>query len=225
MEAKEVLTKLAFNLKIIPFQKNHIPAIRLPFIAMVNPDNFTVTEVLDYHLDAKPRGQRGSDPVYQGACGGGFTLEFFLDGTGVNGVKIPVVAQVTLFKQATSDLIGLIHRPPYLLVQYGTFIRDCVLMSSDISYTLFDQYGVPLRAKIKAVFKERIDSKINQIASAFSSPDLTHHRETGEGDLLPLITYEVYNNQHYYLQVAKVNRLKNFRKLEAGTTLFLPPLK
>jgi nucleoid-associated protein YgaU len=39
-----------------------------------------------------------------------------------------------------------------------------------------------------------------------------------------LLTYQVYNNQNYYLQVAKVNKLKNFRKLAAGTTLVFPPI-
>jgi nucleoid-associated protein YgaU len=58
----------------------------------------------------------------------------------------------------------------------------------------------------------------------FSSPDLTHRVTVAQGDILPLMTYEVYDDQNYYLQVAKVNKLKNFRKLKAGTTLVFPPI-
>jgi nucleoid-associated protein YgaU len=45
-----------------------------------------------------------------------------------------------------------------------------------------------------------------------------------EGDLLPLLTHNIYKKQDYYLQVAKINKLKNFRKLKAGSTLIFPPI-
>lgn len=217
-------TKLAFNLKIIPFLKDNIPMPSPPFLALVNPESFSVKEVLRYNVKNQVFGQSGTDPSYVATCAGGFDLEFHIDGTGINGLKIPVTAQVLLFKVVTSKIVGLLHRPPYLLIQYGTFIRYCVLTSSDVTYTLFDSFGLPLRAKIKASFVERTDSLLNAITSFLSSPDLTHVRQVEEGDLLPLITHRTYNNQHYYLQVARVNRLKNFRKLKAGTELFLPPL-
>jgi nucleoid-associated protein YgaU len=57
-----------------------------------------------------------------------------------------------------------------------------------------------------------------------SSPDLTHSVNVKDGDILPLMTHKIYKNQHYYLQVAKVNKLKNFRRLNAGTTLTFPPI-
>jgi nucleoid-associated protein YgaU len=57
-----------------------------------------------------------------------------------------------------------------------------------------------------------------------SSPDLTHSKVVEEGDLLPLMVYREYKTQDYYLQVAKANKLKNFRKLQAGTTINLPPI-
>jgi nucleoid-associated protein YgaU len=60
--------------------------------------------------------------------------------------------------------------------------------------------------------------------SMLSSPDLTHSVQVKDGDLLPLLTSQIYKDQNYYLQVAKVNKLKNFRKLKAGTTLVFPPI-
>jgi hypothetical protein len=89
---------------------------------------------------------------------------------------------------------------------------------------MFDMFGLPIRAKISASFTERTPSGLGALLSMLSSPDLTHKIEVKEGDILPLLTYKTYNNQNYYLQVARVNKLKNFRKLKAGTTLVFPPI-
>jgi hypothetical protein len=216
--------KLPFNLKIIPVNADGIPA-GIPFIAMFNPESFTIKEDVKWENKCAP-GNEGEDPVYKATRARSFTLEFTLDGTGVNtnGVKIPVTAQVLLFRTATTKLIGSTHRPPYLLVQYGTFISSCNIDSSNVTYTMFDMFGLPIRAKISASFTERTPSGLGALLSMLSSPDLTHKIEVKEGDILPLLTYRTYNNQNYYLQVAKVNKLKNFRKLKAGTTLVFPPI-
>jgi rRNA processing protein Gar1 len=89
---------------------------------------------------------------------------------------------------------------------------------------MFDMFGLPIRAKITATFTERVLGTLSDILGMLSSPDLTHYVTVKEGDLLPLLTYQVYNDQQYYLQVAKVNRVKNFRKLRAGTNLVFPPI-
>jgi nucleoid-associated protein YgaU len=89
---------------------------------------------------------------------------------------------------------------------------------------MFDMTGLPIRAKINASFTERTPAGLGGLLSMLSSPDLTHKVVVKEGDILPTLTYQTYNNQTYYLQVAKVNKLKNFRKLQAGTTLVFPPV-
>lgn len=216
--------KLPFNLKIIPVNSDGIPA-GIPFIAMFNPESFFIKEDVKWENTCVP-GKEGDDPVYKASRARSFTLEFTLDGTGVNtnGVKIPVTAQVLLFRIATTKLIGSTHRPPYLLVQYGLFISSCNLNSSTVTYTMFDMFGLPIRAKISASFTERTPSGLGALLSMLSSPDLTHKVKVEQGDILPLLTYKTYNNQTYYLQVARVNKLKNFRKLKAGTTLTFPPI-
>lgn len=221
--------KLPFNLKIIPTNKDGIPFAGppfVPFIAMFNPESFSITDNIEWD-DESPAGQDGTDPGFKGILPRTFTMEFTLDGTGVNtnGVKIPVTAQVALFRLVTTTMQGEDHRPPYLMVQYGPFINTCNLKSSNVTYTMFDMFGLPIRAKISATFTERIVGGLNAILSMLSSPDLTHKVTVRPSDILPLLTYKVYNNQQYYLQVAKVNKLKNFRKLKAGTTLTFPPIK
>lgn len=218
-----VVSKLLFNLKIIPVTKEGIP-IPLPFVAMFNPETLAVSEGVCWNTKS-PLSYEGSDPVYVKTMPRSFSLDFTLDGTGVNtgGIKIPVTAQVALFRLVTTKIVSAIHRPAYLMVQYGTFISICVLKSSSVTYTMFDKYGLPIRAKVKADFIERT-TKAGSLLNLLSSPDLTHRIQVKEYDLLPNLTYKTYNNQNYYLQVAKVNRLKNFRKLRPGT-LVLPPIE
>jgi hypothetical protein len=217
--------KLPFNFKIIQTDENGIPSLAVPFIAMFNPDSFAVHENVSW-CKVIPKGSTGTQPKYVNIKPRTFSVELTIDGTGVNtnGVKIPVTAQVALFRAATTNLLGDVHRPPYLMVQYGTFICTCVLDSSDVTYTMFDMFGLPIRAKISAKFTERIIPGLSDVLSMLSSPDLTHRVQVKDGDLLSLLTYKIYKNQNYYLQVARANKLKNFRKLKAGSTLTFPPL-
>jgi hypothetical protein len=220
---------LLTNLKILGLQDPAGLSFSIPllFECMFNPDTYTVEHTVSFNTQ-QPVNGTGGDPTFNNSQPSRFSIEFTLDGTGVSSdldiPAIPVPVQVLLFNAVTLDISGDIHRPNYLIVQWGTFIRDCVLANSRITYTLFDSNGIPLRAKVNATFIERTDSKLNQIANMFSSPDLTHSRLVLEGDTLPLIVYKVYKTPGYYLQVAKANRLKNFRKLESGTTINLPPI-
>jgi nucleoid-associated protein YgaU len=223
MTAAEFGIKMLLNLKIIPTAREGYP-IGLPFITMFNPENFTLKEDVSYTC-TQGTGQAGDAQKYKQTKARTFSVTFTLDGTGVNAPKIPVLAQILLFRQATTLVNGLLHKPNYLIVQWGTFICRCHLTSSSIDYTLFDQTGLPLRAKVTASFTEWTDNLFSAITSMLSSPDLTHEHKVIDGEILPLIVHRTYNDQRYYLQVARANKLKNFRKLKAGLELILPPIK
>jgi nucleoid-associated protein YgaU len=49
--------------------------------------------------------------------------------------------------------------------------------------------------------------------------------EVRDGDTLPLLCQRVYNDCGRYLEVARANKLANFRDLQPGTWLRFPPLK
>ena len=217
--------KLPFNLKILQADQNGVPILGVPFLAMFNPDTVAITEAINWQQQ-DPAGAEGYQMEFIRTMGRTFNIDIMLDGTGVNtnGVKIPVTAQVLLFRLATTKVDGSTHRPNHLILQYGLIIVHCVLVSSTVTYTMFDMFGLPIRAKISASFAEVTPSSFMAALAMLSSPDLSHKIVVKEGDILPLLTHKVYKKQEYYLQVAKVNKLKNFRKLKTGTTLTFPPI-
>ena len=220
---------LLTNLKILGLKDPMGVSFDIPllFVCMFNPDTFTIEHSVRYNND-QANGQSATDGTFICIPPKQFSLEFVIDATGVSSdldiPAIPIPLQVLLFNKTTLDIDGDIHRPNYLIVQFGTFICECYLVSSRITYTLFDESGIPLRAKINATFKERVSSVINAALGMLSSPDLTHTKLVNEGDLLPLMVFREYRTQDYYLQVARINKLKNFRQLEPGTTINFPPI-
>ena len=56
-----------------------------------------------------------------------------------------------------------------------------------------------------------------------NSPDLTHIRQVKLGDRLDLMTYKIYNDSRYVLQVAAANKLSTIRKITPGRDLYFPP--
>ena len=225
MDAQSLI-KLPFNLKILAADKNGMPVLGVPFLAMFNPDTIAISEDINWKFHDES-GTIGYSTQYVNTRGRTFSLEIMLDGTGVNtnGVKIPVPVQVLLFRNVTTKVSGDEHMPNYLLLQYGLLIIHCVMLSSTVTYTMFDPLGLPIRAKISASFAEVTQKGLLVKLAMFSSPDLTHKVTVKEGDILPLLTYKIYKKQDYYLQVAKANKLKNFRKLKTGDVLNFPPVK
>ncbi len=217
--------KLPFNLKILQANEDGSLKLGVPFLAMFNPDTLAITEAVDWGELGAP-GSTGFQTQYYSTKGRTFNIDIMLDGTGVNtnGVKIPVTAQILLFRFATTQLDGTAHRPNHLILQYGLFIVHCVLSTSTVTYTMFDMLGLPIRAKISASFVEVTPTGFMAALAMLSSPDLTHKVVVKEGDLLPLLTNKIYKNQKYYLQVAKANKLKNFRALKKNSTLIFSPI-
>ena len=162
-----------------------------------------------------------------------YQFDLIFDGTGVSGginsiaakKKDFVAKEIKKFLKVSGKLYGDSHRPPFLKIAWGNMILSCVLKSADISYSLFHSNGYPLRARIKATFAEAIDEELQNAKDRRNSPDLTHMRLIKDKDTLPMLSYEIYGDTHYYLKIAKYNNLVNFRNLKTGVTLEFPPTK
>ena len=194
------------------------------FAAYVNPAEITQSYEIEYDA-AQGSGTTGSRMEFKKVKPGDLTLTFFIDGTGANGVKAEVQAEVEQFQKVTG-YNGDIHRPNYLKVVWGTLqVKRCVLKSASIAYKLFRADGVPLRAVITAVFTDNSDDQTRVATAQDHSPDLTHRRIFKAGDRLPALCNAIYGDPRLYLRVAEANGLDDFRHIEPGTELFFPPLE
>jgi len=210
------------------------------FEAYINPDEFTINYKVQQD-NKQPLGSIGSVGTFLSVYPIELSVKFYLDGTNVTGRALnfsdpkqktkTVAAKINEFYQCIGyDKKG--HSTKFLMLHWGnlSLLRNepdvlyCTLQSASIQYKMFNNDGTPLRAIINATFIEvgdyvKLDKNANN-----QSADLTHVRTIKEGDTLPGMANEVYGNFKYYLEVAKANKLKNFRNLQAGQQLIFPPL-
>ncbi|WP_297087459.1 hypothetical protein [uncultured Draconibacterium sp.] len=209
------------------------------FITLLNPEKYN----LKYKVEQNRRqasGTSAASPRYNRTPPEDLELEFIFDRTGVLinygqpgptddylsvDTGVGIADDVELFKRVVFDYNGDEHRPNYLVISWGALLFKGVLTELDISFKLFKPDGTPLRASATAKFKGFVEDKLRVAMENNSSPDLTHVRVVKKGDTLPLMTYRIYGDSKYYLEVAKVNNISNFRKLNEGQKIFFPPIE
>jgi len=99
-----------------------------------------------------------------------------------------------------------------------------LIVGTNYDFKLFDPQGQPLRATAKVTFKSDETDALRESFNKANSPDLTHRRTVKAGDTLPLMCHRIYGDASMYLQIAKINKLLNFRNIEVGQELFFPPI-
>jgi hypothetical protein len=202
------------------------------FSTPINPESFTKN--FKVGVDAqRGHGSPGTEVKYKSTAPEELKIEFVLDGTktmeGYGGdnkeyINKPVQLQVQDFLKCTYDMVSKTHRPPFLIVFWGSEIDfRCVLSNADINYTLFEPDGKPLRAKITATFLKHKSREELIEEKKTSSPDLTHYRQVKQGDRLDSMAYNIYNESKYFLQVGKINTLTTIRSVKPGAELYFPP--
>ncbi len=136
-----------------------------------------------------------------------------------------VMKQIKKFHDIVYKYDGTLHRPKKVRVEWGALIYVGVLTTLNYDFKVFDSLGQPLRATASVTFKSTESDPLRLAFDKVNSPDLTHRRVVNEGDTLPLMCHRIYRDSSMYIQIAKINNLLNFRKLEAGQELFFPPIE
>lgn len=194
------------------------------FTALFNPSKYN----LKYEIEYDKKGAAGTSPPapkFSNMKQQELSLEFFLDGTGVgNDDGVFVDQKVEEFLKHAYSYDGAKHKNNYLRVVWSYLVFDCVLKDADVSFTLFRSDGRPLRAKINAKFLGFVNDEKRVLADKAQSPDITHYRVVKDKEKLAILSQRIYESNQYYLDVAKANKLVNFRKLKTGEQLYFPPL-
>lgn len=195
------------------------------FVAMMNPETYQLDYKIEYN-EGQGQGSSGSQQKYKLTKPEEFTFEFLFDNTGIidGNPRSDVWDDVKHFKSMLVDYDGEIHEPRHFKLIWGVSIFKGRLTTLNITFKLFKPDGTPIRAIAKAGFKGSVEENLRVAKEDAQSPDLTHERKVKPGDHLSLMTFRIYENPSYYLQIARANDLTNFRNLETGSKILFPPI-
>lgn len=209
------------------------------FIAMFNPESYSLKyeNIYQSYQGINTSGREAKYSLSKPEC---LSFNLILDNTGVvddetfepstttfsedSSRTQDINKKVEEFLELTCYMDGEIHQPKFLKIEWGNLNFDCRLQSVEVTYLLFSRSGQPIRANLDTVFVGDIKDVKRIKEENKNSPDLSHYRRVKDGDTLILLSEKVYGDTKYYLELAKVNNLNNFRKLKIGTVIKLPPI-
>ncbi len=216
------------KLKIHSFTDEKRSQGEITFEAQFNPTGWSRS----YEIEFEQQQGAGNTPgpsVFKRYKTQDYTFELIFDGTGATDDnpfdRVPVATRVEDFLKACALMDGEVHRPRYLILNWGSDITRCVMKSAALNYTLFKPDGTPLRAKVTAIFSESLDEELRVAKENKQSPDLTRLHQVTQGETLPILTWRYYGDAALYARVARFNDLGDFREVRAGQYLQFPPLK
>ncbi|MDZ4784706.1 MAG: hypothetical protein SGJ02_01390 [bacterium] len=221
------------KMRMIFYYDADLPGIGVSYTPMYNPTSFSVSHAITY--DEAQKDTVGDMPKkFKNATPRSLSMELFFDGTGAspsstdalsNAVNVNTVdIRIQTFLKLAYQINGASHKSSYVMIIWGTFIMTGVLKSANVTYTMFDTNGRPLRAKVNVVVEESVSNSLIGKILKLSSPDLSKAHIVKAGDELALLCFKEYGDASLYTQVAKVNGLKNYRKLKPGMELLFPPI-
>jgi Contractile injection system tube protein len=221
------------KLRIVAYNDERFeePADAGEYVAQINPEKVGFKYQIELE-EQQAQGTSGAQPRFGRTKPEELTFQFLFDATGA--VPLPggvsaidpdgVHARVEAFKRVVLQYNGEEHKPNNLKLIWGKLLFKCVLSELNLEYTLFRADGTPLRASATAKFVGYVEDELRLAEERNQSPDVTHQRVIRSGDTLQQLVVAIYRDPALYLEVARANRLVNFRRLTAGQTLLFPPV-
>ncbi|WP_163379349.1 CIS tube protein [Cyclobacterium sp. SYSU L10401] len=198
------------------------------FTTLLNPEKYIYQYKIDQNEDQAP-GTSAAPTRFNKKLPEELDLEFLFDRTGIvpgkERTEDGVIDDIEHFKKVILDYNGEQHKPNYVMISWGSLLFKGCLTEMTLEFKLFRPDGTPLRALAKAKFKGFVEDNLRAAKENNSSPDLTHFRIVKAGENLSLMSQRIYGDPKYYLEVARVNKLINFRSLKPGQVLYFPPIQ
>lgn len=135
------------------------------------------------------------------------------------------IKAIAMLLDDMNSISGNTHKPGFMQISWGKLSFRGVLETSKVNHTLFKPDGKPIRSKLSCTFIAHVSLKEQDAETKKNSPDLTRFKRVRGEDRLHLIASDIYKDPQLYLELARVNRLNNFRSLKNGSVLRLPPVK
>lgn len=209
------------KLTIVAFRDQSFRQPASTWRALFNPTELKFSRKNRWNNE-QPAGASGPTTSFANGEPAEISVELFFDGTGV-------VLGTETVTQRVEALLSLAtfqpdtHQPYYVHLYWGAFTFRGVLKSADVTYTLFDRAGQPLRAKVTAAFQEVVEPEQRAANERRQSPDLRQTWVVSEGETIYAIADRVYGSPVHWRGIAEANDLVNPRSLEPGSVLVLPP--
>lgn len=231
----QALTGELVKMTITPFEDEEYKTASSeePLELMYNPTTYS-REYANVFEEGEVEGSQKT-LTYKQTQSPTMTFEFLFDALGTSVSGSSNMARQILADKRTDKVIdsflafafmvqGDTHEPRYLRLQWGDFLFEGRAEKATVTHKLFDTNGYPIRSTVNCTFKthKSLDQQAKEVKK--ESPDLTKRKLVGEADTLPLMSNTAYKNPQFYLELARVNRVNNFRRLTVGQKLVFPPV-
>lgn len=195
------------------------------YTVFLNPETYSLNGENSYD-NSHPPGSAGDAPRFNYASKGNLSFSLLLDGTRVvDGRSIVVSTELEALRNLVFEYQGTGHSPYFVQITWGSFLFQGRATTFNVSYSLFQPSGAPVRAKVEMAFASYTAPDTLAQEADNQSADLTHRYLVKAGDTLPHLCFRIYGDARYYLQVARHNNLVHFSRLRPGTLLHFPPLR
>ena len=198
------------------------------FTCQFNPVDFTLSKENRWTRSSST-GADMSDLTFGGGKGVSMSINLFFDSTDTGDPvrnQYEPLRNMMLVSQTYKDSKSGAAQPPWVLVQWGTYIGfAAVIEKLDEKFTLFKPDGTPVRAEVTLKLEQVADEKR---LPAQNPTTLTEPRRTWvvqEGERLDLIAAIEYDDSAAWRFIADVNGILDPMRLVSGQVLKLPPLE
>ncbi|MEM9326142.1 MAG: hypothetical protein AAGA85_10820 [Bacteroidota bacterium] len=203
------------------------------FVVMYNPNTYT-QEFKNFYEKAPTQGNKET-LTFKHTESESIDFEYLFDATGASisgksNMADDIIKDgrtdkvIDRFLEITYKVNGETHQPRFLRLQWGDFTFEGLLEKAVVTHKLFDQSGYPIRSTVNCTFRTHQSLEEQAAEARKNSPDLTRYRTVRTDDTLPVLGFQFYENPDFYLELARVNNLNNFRRLKAGQRIVLPPV-
>ena len=207
------------------------------FVVKINPEGYKFSYKLDYGDNQAP-GTSAIQSKFNKIKPEKLEFDFIFDKTGALPNTFKGTSQAEISKEREEGIIpdlehfkeivigykGDLHKPSYLIISWGTLLFKGVILEMGVEFKMFRVDGTPLRAVVKAKFEGFVEDELRVKKENDQSPDISHLRTVKDGDNLPLMSHRIYKDPAYYIKIAEVNKLINFRQLKTGQEIIFPPV-
>jgi nucleoid-associated protein YgaU len=196
-----------------------VPSVPDPIIPLrFNPTEYQLQKSNEFAEIAIPGLET---PPVQFIRGGNekLTVDVLLDTSDtLKDVRTEYVDKLTLLTRIKSQL----HAPPIVRFIWDRAIFRGVLDSLNITYELFTEAGIPLRARagLSLIAYRPVDVQVREIKAA--SPDTEKSVVVRRGDRLDGIASAIFRDPARWRDIARANDIADPRQIEPGRVLVVP---